>query len=76
MIRERSAARGLSEGGFMGGKLVGLEVRASEVADALRGPGPDGGTVAADGPLSAPLGAMVRLAPDRSAAQALATRVA
>lgn len=33
MIRERSAARALSEGGFMGGKLVGLEVRASELAD-------------------------------------------
>jgi len=47
MIRERFAARALSEAGFMGGKLVGLEVRTSGVADALRGPGPDGGTVAA-----------------------------
>ena len=58
MIRERFAARGLSEGGFMGGKLVGLEVRASGVADAFvvlalmeRTSGAvltvDGGTVAA-----------------------------
>jgi NAD(P)-dependent dehydrogenase (short-subunit alcohol dehydrogenase family) len=35
MIRERSAARGLSEAAYMGGNLLGLEVRASDVAEAF-----------------------------------------
>jgi NAD(P)-dependent dehydrogenase (short-subunit alcohol dehydrogenase family) len=35
MIRERSAARGLSEADYMGGNLLGLEVRTSDVADAF-----------------------------------------
>jgi hypothetical protein len=35
MIRERFPARGLSDGGYMGGNLLGLEVRTSEVADAF-----------------------------------------
>ena len=35
MIRERSAARGLSEADYMGGNLLGSEVRASDVAEAF-----------------------------------------
>ncbi|HYP03643.1 MAG TPA: bifunctional aldolase/short-chain dehydrogenase, partial [Cyanobium sp.] len=35
MIRERSAARGLSEAAYMGGNLLGLEVRPSDVAEAF-----------------------------------------
>jgi NAD(P)-dependent dehydrogenase (short-subunit alcohol dehydrogenase family) len=35
MIRERSAARGLSEELYMAGNLLGAEVRASDVADAF-----------------------------------------
>ncbi|MEB3330970.1 MAG: bifunctional aldolase/short-chain dehydrogenase [Synechococcaceae cyanobacterium] len=35
MIRERAAARGLSEAEYMGGNLLGREVRASDVADAF-----------------------------------------
>ncbi len=35
MIRERSAARGLTEAAYMGGNLLGQEVRASDVADAF-----------------------------------------
>jgi NAD(P)-dependent dehydrogenase (short-subunit alcohol dehydrogenase family) len=35
MIRERSAARGLTEAAYMGGNLLGLEVRASDVAEAF-----------------------------------------
>ena len=35
MIRERSAARGLSEADYMGGNLLGAEVRAEDVAEAF-----------------------------------------
>jgi NAD(P)-dependent dehydrogenase (short-subunit alcohol dehydrogenase family) len=35
MIRERSAARGVSEDVYMAGNLLGREVRASDVADAF-----------------------------------------
>jgi NAD(P)-dependent dehydrogenase (short-subunit alcohol dehydrogenase family) len=35
MIRERSAARGLSEADYMGGNLLGSEVRAEDVAEAF-----------------------------------------
>ena len=35
MIRERSAARGVSEDVYMAGNLLGAEVRASDVADAF-----------------------------------------
>ena len=35
MIRERSAARGLTQAAYMGGNLLGQEVRASDVADAF-----------------------------------------
>jgi len=35
MIRERSAARGLSEAQYMGGNLLGAEVRAEDVAQAF-----------------------------------------
>ena len=35
MIQERSAARGLSEADYMGGNLLGEEVRASDVAQAF-----------------------------------------
>ena len=35
MIRERFAARALSEADYMGGNLLGLEVRASGVAAAF-----------------------------------------
>jgi NAD(P)-dependent dehydrogenase (short-subunit alcohol dehydrogenase family) len=35
LIRERSAARGVSEAAYMGGNLLGQEVRASDVADAF-----------------------------------------
>jgi NAD(P)-dependent dehydrogenase (short-subunit alcohol dehydrogenase family) len=35
MIRERSAARGISEAAYMGGNLLGLEVRPSDVAEAF-----------------------------------------
>jgi NAD(P)-dependent dehydrogenase (short-subunit alcohol dehydrogenase family)/ribulose-5-phosphate 4-epimerase/fuculose-1-phosphate aldolase len=35
MIRERSAARGLSEADYMGGNLLGAEVRAQDVAEAF-----------------------------------------
>jgi rhamnose utilization protein RhaD (predicted bifunctional aldolase and dehydrogenase)/NAD(P)-dependent dehydrogenase (short-subunit alcohol dehydrogenase family) len=35
MIRERSAARGLSEAQYMGGNLLGAEVRAEDVAEAF-----------------------------------------
>jgi rhamnose utilization protein RhaD (predicted bifunctional aldolase and dehydrogenase)/NAD(P)-dependent dehydrogenase (short-subunit alcohol dehydrogenase family) len=35
MIAERAQARGLSEADYMGGNLLGLEVRASDVADAF-----------------------------------------
>jgi len=35
MIRERSAARGLSEADYMGGNLLAAEVRAEDVADAF-----------------------------------------
>lgn len=35
MIRERAAARGLSEADYMGGNLLGQEVRAEDVADAF-----------------------------------------
>jgi NAD(P)-dependent dehydrogenase (short-subunit alcohol dehydrogenase family) len=35
MIRERSAARGLSEVDYMGGNLLGAEVRAEDVAEAF-----------------------------------------
>lgn len=35
MIRERSAARGVSEAVYMAGNLLGQEVRASDVAEAF-----------------------------------------
>lgn len=35
MIRERATARGLTEAAYMGGNLLGREVRASDVADAF-----------------------------------------
>jgi NAD(P)-dependent dehydrogenase (short-subunit alcohol dehydrogenase family) len=35
MIAERAAARGLSEAAYMGGNLLGQEVRAEDVADAF-----------------------------------------
>ena len=35
MIRERYAARGLSEADYMGGNLLGSEVRAEDVAEAF-----------------------------------------
>ena len=35
MIRQRSAARGVSEATYMGGNLLGQEVRAADVADAF-----------------------------------------
>ncbi len=35
MIRDRAAARGISEAAYMGGNLLGAEVRASDVADAF-----------------------------------------
>ncbi|MCS5699539.1 bifunctional aldolase/short-chain dehydrogenase [Cyanobium sp. FGCU-52] len=35
MIRERSAARGVSEAAYMAGNLLGAEVRATDVADAF-----------------------------------------
>lgn len=35
MIKERAAARGISEANYMGGNLLGAEVRASDVANAF-----------------------------------------
>ncbi len=35
MIRERAEARGISEANYMGGNLLGAEVRASDVANAF-----------------------------------------
>ena len=35
MVRERSAARGLDEAGYMAGNLLGLEVAAADVAEAF-----------------------------------------
>jgi NAD(P)-dependent dehydrogenase (short-subunit alcohol dehydrogenase family) len=35
MIRERSRARGISEKEYMGGNLLGQEVRAEDVAEAF-----------------------------------------
>jgi hypothetical protein len=35
MIRQRSAARGVSEEAYMAGNLLGAEVRATDVAEAF-----------------------------------------